>query len=62
MYKTDLMQTFLYDDVEEDLYVRTPDWWLEQIPEGHCLQLKNLKNIIYGTLQAAQAWHLRISG
>jgi uncharacterized glyoxalase superfamily protein PhnB len=59
MYKTDTTQAFLYGDVEEDLFVRAPDWWPELVPEGHCLQLK--KNI-YGTRQAARAWHLRISG
>jgi hypothetical protein len=59
MYKTDTTQAFLYGDVEEDLYVQAPDWWPELVPEGHCLQLK--KNI-YGTRQAARAWHLRISG
>jgi hypothetical protein len=57
--KTESTQAFLYGDVEEDLYVRAPDWWPELVPEGHCLQLK--KNI-YGTRQAARAWHLRISG
>ena len=51
MYKTDTTQAFLYGDVEEDLYVRAPDWWPELVPEGHCLQLK--KNI-YGTRQAAE--------
>ena len=45
--------------MEEDLYVRAPNWWPELVPEGHCLQLK--KNI-YWTRQAARAWHLRISG
>ena len=59
MYKTDTTQAFLYGDVEEDLFVRAPDWWPELVPEGHCLQLK--KNI-YGTRQAARAGHLRISG
>ena len=58
MYKTDTTQAFLYGDVEEDLYLRAPDWWPELIPEGHC----PLKRNIYGTLQAARAWHLRISG
>ncbi len=59
MYKSDTTQAFLYGDVEEDLFVRAPDWWPELVPVGHCLQLK--KNI-YGTLQAARAWHLHISG
>ena len=59
MYKTDTTQAFIYGNVEEDLYVRAPDWWPERIPEGHCLQLKTN---IYGTRQAARAWHLRISG
>ena len=35
----DTTQAFLYGDVEEDLYVRAPDWWLELVPEEHCLQL-----------------------
>ncbi len=40
MYKSDTTQaTLLYSD-EEDLYVRTPDWWQELVLEGHCLQLK----------------------
>ena len=59
MYKTDTTQAFLYGDVEEELFVRAPDWWQELVPEGHCLQLK--KNI-YWTWQAACAWHLCISG
>ena len=59
MYKTDTTQAFLYGDVDEDLYVRAPGWWPELVPEGHCVQLK--KNI-YGTRQAALAWHRRISG
>ena len=33
MYKTDTTQAFLYGDVEEDLYVRAPDWWPELVPE-----------------------------
>ncbi len=59
MYKTDTTHAFLYGDVEEDLFVRAPDWWPELVLEGHCLQLK--KNV-YGTLQAALAWPLCISG
>ena len=39
MYKTDTTKAFLYGDVEEDLYVRAPDWRPELVPEGHCLQL-----------------------
>jgi hypothetical protein len=58
IYKYDTSQAFLYGDVEEDLYARAPDWWPELIPEGHCLQLR--KNI-YGTRQAARAWHVRLS-
>ena len=59
MYTTDTTQAYVSGDVEEDLFVLAPDWWLELVPEGHCLQLK--KNI-YWTLQAARAWHLSISG
>ncbi len=42
----------------EDLYTRAQDWWPELIKEGHCLKLN--KNI-YGTRQAARAWHLKLS-
>jgi hypothetical protein len=58
MYKYDTSQVFLYGDVEEELYVRAPDWWPELVPEGYCMQLR--KNI-YGTRQAARAWHIRLS-
>ncbi len=58
MFKYDTTQAFLYGDVVEDLYTRAPDRWPELIPEGHCLKLK--KNI-YGTRQAARAWHLKLS-
>jgi hypothetical protein len=58
MYKYDTSQAFLYGDVDEELYARAPDWWPELVPEGHCLRLR--KNI-YGTRQAARAWHLRLS-
>jgi hypothetical protein len=51
-------QAFLYGDVGQDLYGRAPDWWLELVPDGYCLQLK--KNI-YGTRQAARTWHVRLS-
>jgi hypothetical protein len=45
--------------MENDVvYIRAQDWWLEPIPEDHCLQL--LKSI-YGTLQAACRWHKHIS-
>jgi hypothetical protein len=44
--------------VEEELYARAPDWWPELVPEGYCMQLR--KNI-YGTRQAARAWHIRLS-
>ena len=58
IYKYDTSQAFLYGDVDQDLYARAPDWWPELVPEGYCLQLK--KNI-YGTRQAARAWHVRLS-
>ena len=58
MYKYDTSQAFLYGDVEEELYARAPDWWPELVPEGYCMQLR--KNI-YGTRQAARAWHIRLS-
>ncbi len=46
--------------VEDVVYIRPPDWWPEQIPEGYVLLL--LKSIrVYGTLQAARKWHERIS-
>ena len=56
--KYDTSQAFLYGDVDEDLYTRAPDWWPELVPEGYCMQLR--KNI-YGTRQAARAWHVRLS-
>ena len=55
IYKFDTSQAFLYGDVEEDLYARAPDWWPEVVPDGYCLKLR--KNI-YGTRQAARAWHV----
>ena len=58
IFKYDTSQAFLYGDVDQDLYARAPDWWPELVPEGYCLQLK--KNI-YGTRQAARAWHVRLS-
>jgi hypothetical protein len=58
VFKYDTSQAFLYGDVEQELYSRAPDWWPEPIPEGYCLKLK--KNI-YGTRQAARAWHVKLS-
>ena len=58
IYKYDTAQAFLYGDVDQDLYARAPDWWPEMVPEGYCLKLR--KNI-YGTRQAARAWHVRLS-
>ena len=57
-FKYDTSQAFLYGDVVQDLHLHTPDWWPEHIPEGYCLKLK--KNI-YGTRQAARAWHVKLS-
>ena len=57
--KYDTSQAFLYGDVEQELYSRAPDWWPEPIQEGYCLKLK--KNI-YGTRQAARAWHVAMDG
>ncbi len=58
MYKYDTSQAFLYGDVDQDLYAHAADWWPELVPEGYCLQLMNN---IYGTRQAARAWHVRLS-
>ena len=58
IFKYDTSQASLFGDVDQDLYARAPDWWPELVPEGYCLQLK--KNI-YGTRQAARAWHVRLS-
>ena len=58
IYKYDTAQAFLYGDVDQDLYARASDWWPEMVPEGYCLKLR--KNI-YGTRQAARAWHVRLS-
>ncbi len=59
MYKTDTTQAFLYGYVEEDLFVRAQTGGRNLFQRDTASTLK--KNI-YGTLQAARAWHLRISG
>ena len=60
IYKTDTRQAFLYGSMEdEDIYVRPPDWWCDQIPEGHVFKLKKA---MYGTKQAARRWHKCLSG
>ncbi len=58
MYKYDTSQALLYGDVDQELYARAPDWWPELVPEGYCLQLMKK---IYGTRQAARAWHVHLS-
>jgi hypothetical protein len=60
LLKTDTRQAFLYGEMGEDekIYIRTPDWWQEPIPDGHVLLLLNS---MYGTKQAARRWHMRIS-
>ena len=62
IYKTDTKQAFLYGDLEEDepIYIKPPDQWFEQVPEGHVLQLLKA---VYGTVQApaARRWHTKIS-
>ena len=59
MYKTDTKPAFLNADMGNDIiYIRAADWWPEQIPYGHVLQL--MKSM-YGTRQAARQWHGRIS-
>jgi hypothetical protein len=60
VYKTDCKQAFLYGELEEgvDIYIRPPDWWPEPTPPGQALQLMSA---IYGTKQAARAWHSKIS-
>ncbi len=52
-------QACLYCNMGDDMaYIRLPDWWPAQVPEGHVFLL--LKSI-YGTLQAARKWHTHIS-
>ena len=58
IYKYNTSQDFLYGYVDEDLYARAPDWWPELVLERYCLQLRKK---IYGTRQAARAWHVRLS-
>jgi hypothetical protein len=59
MYKTDCTQAFLYGDMDDvDVYIKKPDWWPEEVPEGHALLLCKS---IYGTKQAARKWHRRLS-
>ncbi len=34
--KIDTKQAYLYEDMGDDvIFIRPPDWWSEQIPEGH---------------------------
>ena len=51
--KTGTLQAFLYREMGEDekVYMSSPDWWPEPIPDGHVLLL--LKSM-YDTKQAAQ--------
>ncbi len=45
--RTDTKQAYLYGDMGDDVvYIRPPDWWPEQVLEGHVFLL--LKSI-YGT-------------
>ena len=51
VYKTDTKQAYLNADMgTEIIYIRAPDWWPEQIPYGHVLQL--MKSM-YGTIHSA---------
>ena len=54
LYKTDCKQAFLYGDMDAELYIKKPDWWPEEIPEGYALLLCKS---VYGTRQAARKWH-----
>ena len=39
VFKTDTKQAFLNGDIgKEVIYIRPPDWWPEQVPEGYALQ------------------------
>jgi hypothetical protein len=60
LYGTDTKQAFLYGDkaVDEDFYVKQPEWWFDPIPEGHVFRLRKA---IYWTKRAARRWHTRIS-
>ncbi len=57
--KSDTKQAFLNGKIrDEKICIRTPNWWPEQVPEGHALLL--MKSM-YGTRQAARQWHVQIS-
>jgi hypothetical protein len=58
IYKTDTKQAFLYGDLDEEIYIRPPDWWPEPIEPGNALLLENS---IYGLKQAGRRWHIRVS-
>ena len=42
--KTDTLHPFLKGEMEEDekVYIRSPDWWLDSVPDGHVFLLFNL--------------------
>ena len=53
------MQAYLYGDIGDDIVIiRPPDWWPEQVQEGHVVLV--LKSI-YDKLQAARKWQKSIS-
>jgi hypothetical protein len=60
LYSTDTKQAPLYGDMleDEEVYVKSRDWWVDSIREGHVFKLKKA---IYGTKQAARLWHTKIS-
>jgi hypothetical protein len=59
LFKTDCKQAFLYGDMDDvEIYIKKPDWWPVEIPEGHVLLLCKS---VYGTRQAARKWHICIS-
>jgi hypothetical protein len=60
LLKTDTKPAFLNGEIgDEKIYICSPDWWPEAVPQGQALLL--MKSM-YGTRQAARQWHQRISG
>ncbi len=57
--QSDIKQVFLNGDIgEEKMYVRPPVWWPEHVPR---IRAAIDEESVYGTLQEARQWHVRIS-
>ncbi len=40
VFKSDTKQAFLNGEIrDEKIYIGTPDWWPERVPDGHALLL-----------------------